>query len=87
MIRHAEAGVGHLARTGRAIYDATGHTTQSRARRRSAEPSGQGDCANCGSVRSWGTDRSEEHTSELQSQSTISYAVFCLKKKKEKLET
>ena len=28
--------------------------------------------------------RSEEHTSELQSQSTISYAVFCLKKKKEK---
>ena len=28
--------------------------------------------------------RSEEHTSELQSQSTISYAVFCLKKKNEK---
>ena len=27
-------------------------------------------------------NRSEEHTSELQSQSTISYAVFCLKKKK-----
>ena len=26
--------------------------------------------------------RSEEHTSELQSQSTNSYAVFCLKKKK-----
>ena len=30
-------------------------------------------------------ERSEEHTSELQSQSTISYAVFCLKKKKKKL--
>src|SRR5881409_4354124 len=29
------------------------------------------------------TCRSEEHTSELQSQSHISYAVFCLKKKKE----
>ena len=29
-----------------------------------------------------GVCRSEEHTSELQSQSTISYAVFCLKKKK-----
>src|SRR3546814_8955732 len=29
-------------------------------------------------------DRSEEHTSELQSQMRISYAVFCLKKKKEK---
>ena len=29
--------------------------------------------------------RSEEHTSELQSRETISYAVFCLKKKKKKL--
>src|SRR5881396_4048197 len=27
-------------------------------------------------------ERSEEHTSELQSLRTISYAVFCLKKKK-----
>ena len=27
--------------------------------------------------------RSEEHTSELQSHSFISYAVFCLKKKKQ----
>src|SRR5881409_4115186 len=31
--------------------------------------------------------RSEEHTSELQSQSQISYAVFCLKKKKKKINT
>src|SRR3546814_1505096 len=31
-------------------------------------------------VRLW--DRSEEHTSELQSLMRISYAVFCLKKKK-----
>src|SRR3546814_4374455 len=29
------------------------------------------------------TPRSEEHTSELQSLMRISYAVFCLKKKKE----
>src|SRR5881409_4134574 len=29
--------------------------------------------------------RSEEHTSELQSQSHISYAVVCLKKKKQRL--
>src|SRR3546814_2344244 len=29
-----------------------------------------------------GYDRSEEHTSELQSLMRISYAVFCLKKKK-----
>src|ERR1051326_9631681 len=31
--------------------------------------------------------RSEEHTSELQSHSFISYAVFCLKKKKNKYTT
>src|SRR3546814_2941437 len=31
------------------------------------------------------TARSEEHTSELQSLMRISYAVFCLKKKKEAL--
>src|SRR3546814_3630642 len=30
----------------------------------------------------WQADRSEEHTSELQSLMRISYAVFCLKKKK-----
>src|SRR3546814_3069326 len=32
--------------------------------------------------RSFGQPRSEEHTSELQSLMRISYAVFCLKKKK-----
>src|SRR3546814_9007050 len=31
-----------------------------------------------------GVSRSEEHTSELQSLMRISYAVFCLKKKKKK---
>src|SRR3546814_3576524 len=31
--------------------------------------------------------RSEEHTSELQSLMRISYAVFCLKKKKPKINT
>src|SRR3546814_1943140 len=31
--------------------------------------------------------RSEEHTSELQSLMRISYAVFCLQKKKNKLNT
>src|SRR3546814_6996390 len=31
------------------------------------------------------TGRSEEHTSELQSLMRISYAVFCLKKKKDKI--
>src|SRR3546814_1239477 len=32
-------------------------------------------------------NRSEEHTSELQSLMRISYAVFCLKKKKNKIST
>src|SRR3546814_6060752 len=32
------------------------------------------------------TDRSEEHTSELQSLMRISYAVFCLKKKKHRTD-
>src|SRR3546814_7035005 len=32
-------------------------------------------------------DRSEEHTSELQSLMRISYAVFCLKKKKTEVST
>src|SRR3546814_5604916 len=31
--------------------------------------------------------RSEEHTSELQSLMRISYAVFCLKKKKQKIHS
>src|SRR3546814_4391992 len=38
---------------------------------------GDGVLARCGDP-----DRSEEHTSELQSLMRISYAVFCLKKKK-----
>src|SRR6187200_3753844 len=39
------------------------------------------------SRRSAAEARSEEHTSELQSPDTISYAVFCLKKKKTKKNT
>src|SRR3546814_5530651 len=35
-----------------------------------------------GEVHTHNGTRSEEHTSELQSQMRISYAVFCLKKKK-----
>src|SRR3546814_3906715 len=35
-----------------------------------------------GEIRLTGPHRSEEHTSELQSLMRISYAVFCLKKKK-----
>src|SRR3546814_2690014 len=35
-----------------------------------------------GNRHAWRNKRSEEHTSELQSLMRISYAVFCLKKKK-----
>src|SRR3546814_8403209 len=38
----------------------------------------------CGRHSRRGPERSEEHTSELQSLMRISYAVFCLKKKKVK---
>src|SRR5213082_4198301 len=36
---------------------------------------------------SGGPGRSEEHTSELQLPDTISYAVFCLKKKKKNIKS
>src|SRR3546814_4979059 len=43
-----------------------------------------GGCALAPDRHGSGTNRSEEHTSELQSLMRISYAVFCLKKKREK---
>src|SRR3546814_14525859 len=61
---------------------------------RSCSASGAGACAACARrcrdyslaaalpCRGLGAARSEEHTSELQSLMRISYAVFCLKKKK-----
>src|SRR3546814_3879371 len=39
-------------------------------------------CTRCGCPAASRSARSEEHTSELQSLMRISYAVFCLKKKK-----
>src|SRR3546814_1831399 len=51
-----------------------------RSRRAAPGPSRpRGSCASSSSV---SFHRSEEHTSELQSLMRISYAVFCLKKKK-----
>src|SRR3546814_9239607 len=44
-------------------------------------------CLNRPATRSTVGKRSEEHTSELQSLMRISYAVFCLKKKKSKYAT
>src|SRR3546814_8582227 len=58
----------------------------SEARSFASKPSADSDEARCSAasmplrIAWWG--RSEEHTSELQSLMRISYAVFCLKKKK-----
>src|SRR3546814_2162894 len=70
----------------------SGTTPPRRRRRRSSGGrwrSGSGRCvrgrppAGRGRYTSPGPGRSEEHTSELQSLMRISYAVFCLKKKKQ----
>src|SRR3546814_3460740 len=53
-----------------------------RSRRRSATPLRQRDYPASPLKPAPPRDRSEEHTSELQSLMRISYAVFCLKKKK-----
>src|SRR3546814_1841365 len=45
------------------------------------------DSVNDGAFRMLDVARSEEHTSELQSLMRISYAVFCLKKKKQNHES
>src|SRR5216110_3818999 len=53
------------------------YTTLFRSRPRAARPRPEAHDTRPG-------PRSEEHTSELQSRELISYAVFCLKKKKHK---
>src|SRR3546814_4192725 len=68
-LRLAAAGDGYARLALRAGSD----PLPARARRREA---GQGGAARPGA------ERSEEHTSELQSLMRISYAVFCLKKNK-----
>src|SRR3546814_9646923 len=55
-----------------------GHADRDRARQRVDSRSG---ILKRGAHDLGGIDRSEEHTSELQSLMRISYAVFCLKKK------
>src|SRR3546814_7368176 len=65
----------------RSLAAAGGMGTVSPRRRRAGRPK-PGAARRRGSAsRAWGC-RSEEHTSELQSLMRISYAVFCLKKKK-----
>src|SRR3546814_1784764 len=54
--------------------------------RRRAEARSSSASVGNGGYSSPGWSRSEEHTSELQSLMRISYAVFCLKKKKEAIQ-
>src|SRR3546814_2647208 len=68
-VQHDHGGIG-LA------VEATGIRVHGRGRR------GLRCCGWGGGVRGGGGARSEEHTSELQSLIRISYAVFCLQKKK-----
>src|SRR3546814_2641512 len=58
------------------------HSTSADRLSQSTAPSG-----NMGVTTATMLPRSEEHTSELQSLMRISYAVFCLKKKKKKNKT
>src|SRR3546814_4383393 len=66
LIAYPEFGLG--SRIENRLRDEAGIVQFRRSDGRSAHPTSQG--------------RSEEHTSELQSLMRISYAVFCLKKKK-----
>src|SRR3546814_19352179 len=63
----------------RAARRRTAHASLYRNDRRAADRPGPGRVGRCRGA------RSEEHTSELQSLMRISYAVFCLKKKKQTL--
>src|SRR3546814_3854180 len=50
----------------------------------SGRPAAVAAAQRCNEIKNMPLQRSEEHTSELQSLMRISYAVFCLKKKKQK---
>src|SRR3546814_6500684 len=62
----------------------SGATTAKRPQTTGAPSFTSADARQCAvDLRQAGVTRSEEHTSELQSLMRISYAVFCLKKKKQ----
>src|SRR3546814_4944776 len=75
--------VGRLRRRQREVRRECTRTARATTRRRTAERHARWHDEMHGDVqRIDGLHRSEEHTSELQSLMRISYAVFCLKKKK-----
>src|SRR3546814_7438573 len=72
-----------ILRSGEAesIEERDAYLRYANAKRRS-ENGGEGGAGESGNGEDGPNGRSEEHTSELQSLMRISYAVFCLKKKK-----
>src|SRR3546814_2564171 len=72
-----EGGIRFYTDRFRTAYGAAGTTST----RLSSKSSDFWDGTNAQNIRGTFRDRSEEHTSELQSLMRISYAVFCLKKK------
>src|SRR3546814_9477650 len=76
---HSRRSAGH-----RSAHDAPGATRRGRARRADdvAWSGRHGEARRRAGDRRPDGRRSEDHTSELQSLMRISYAVFCLKKKK-----
>src|SRR3546814_4386075 len=82
-------GVARLSRRGRGRWGIRGEPTGAGACNGQANPQEAGECGGPSGRRAGPPlgRRSEEHTSELQSLMRISYAVFCLKKKKQKART
>src|SRR3546814_8579442 len=78
MIRHRRGETGHIVR--RCASPATATFLRTPACRCSTGCGGAASSPRTAARRT--ASRSEEHTSELQSLMRISYAVFCLKKKK-----
>src|SRR3546814_5074707 len=73
-------GVGEQFR--KALLHCLGDMRDDHALRRNDGVAGEFGLVGISGVDPYGRERSEEHTSELQSLMRISYAVFCLKKKK-----
>src|SRR3546814_10605962 len=77
-----QSGGGTLRRLHQRARRLGGEPPRARPARRLHDPAGRDFEGASGADRA--AERSEEHTSELQSLMRISYAVFCLKKKKQR---
>src|SRR3546814_7617232 len=85
LFRSREALPGHHLREGDVVEGGDGHHDQRREEKAEEQQNVEADHQLPDRLRAHRaiSPRSEEHTSELQSLMRISYAVFCLKKKKQ----